>query len=589
MNTLISNIDSRLRLMTWFSGLFAVLVALIALQIWVVGNALPAIRNLLHFSVSVMPPINVFALLCLMLSGIHMLLLRRIQVDKGKGVIFQPAGKIIATLVICFALILFIQALGVTNLDADRISAVNLLALKNPYLMPMPLNLTLSFLLLAIGLLAIDNETAEGQIPAQYLGFIVFILAFFSLLSAIYEFLLRNQSLVYTLSTALTTISLMALALGVFCARPNKGILAILRSKGSAGMLARHLFPSAIIIPALLGGLIFLGFQAGYWDAILGLALLSVTQIIIFQMIFWRNSLLVHQLDSERTNAKEELRLANTKLAERIRLQTAEIEVKTRELTQELTAKREIQEALLLQAETTNRIKNEFLAVISHELRSPLNSILGWATMLKSGKLAPEMTAKAVDIIERNARSQNLLINDLLDISMIISDKIRLQISPLSPQTFVSQAIESLRPLVEEKGLTLKADFQEDLPQVNGDAERLQQVLGNLLANAIKFTPPGGRILVKLSADEKTVVISVTDTGIGIASDFLPYIFERFRQAENSHTRKHGGLGLGLSIARHLIELHGGVLGVKSLGEGKGTTVFIELPQQINNPQETQN
>jgi signal transduction histidine kinase len=437
----------------------------------------------------------------------------------------------------------------------------------------------LSFLLLGIGLLVIDKETPGGQRPAQYLGFVVFILAFFSVLGAIYEFVFLHSSITYTFHVALMAITLLALALGVFCAHPDKGILSILSSGSSGGLLARQLLPAAIIIPGLLGGLIFLGLQAGYYDSVLGLALLSVTQIIIFQMIFWRNSLLIHQLDTERAEAKAELSRAYEKLAERVKKQTTEIEVKTKKLTQEMTARQKAQEALSIQTETTNRIKDEFLAIISHELRSPLNSILGWASMLKNGKLDPEMTTKAVEIIERSARSQNLLINDLLDVSMMISGKTRLQICPLHPEIFVSNAIESLRPSADEKGLTLNQNFYENINQVNGDAERLQQVVRNLIANAIKFTPEGGQIDVNLRNRNNQVLITVTDTGIGIAPNFLPYVFDRFRQADSSHTRKHGGLGLGLSIARHLVELHGGIVGVESQGEGRGATFYVELPQ----------
>lgn len=586
MNIEDSKIELRFRLTTWVSSLFAVLGSLVGLHIWILKQAVQINGNWLTINPEILPSMNFFALLLLMLSGIFLLISPNILIVREYGKFFQGLAKIIVTLVICFALILFLQTLWSMSLNINGIAKHQVATNGVLNLEELPLNLTLSFLLLGIGLLTIDKEIKVGQRPSQYLAFVVFILAFYSLLGVLYEFVFVNHSLAYTLAVALTAISLMALAIGIFCSRPDKGILVILQSESSGGLLARHLFPSAIMIPVLLGGLIFLGLQAGYYNAILGIALLSVTQIIIFQMIFWRNSLLIHHLDTERLQAKEELSKAYEKLAERVKNQTAEIEVKTKALTQEVNAREKIQEALSTEVETTNRIKDEFLAIISHELRSPLNSILGWATMLKNGKLDPEMSTKAIDIIERSAQSQNVLINDLLDISMIISGKIRLQICPIHPEVIVENAVESLRPMAEAKGLMLTQDIYEDISPVSGDIERLQQAVRNLIANAIKFTPSGGHIEVKLRNHENVVIISVTDTGIGIAPHFLPYVFDRFRQADSSHTRKHGGLGLGLSIARHLVELHGGMIGVESAGEGKGSTFVIELPQQLKNVQE---
>jgi signal transduction histidine kinase len=575
--------------MTWVSGLFAISVALITLQIWFAENVLSLDEGSLNRELRLMPPINLYAFLCLILSGVFLLSFQRPQVSRAVGRKPFPIGKVIATVIIIFAFIALLQGMTVFEPRAINRAISGSAISEVSSQLKLPLNLTLSFLLLGVGLLSIDKETKRGHIPAQYLGFVVFILAFFSLLSVIYEFMFVGRTLVYALSAGLTAISLIVLACGVFCAQPDKGVMAILRSESSGGVLARHLFPSAIFIPLLLGGLIFLGLQAGYYDAILGLAILSVTQIIIFQTIFWRNSLLIHQLDEKRDEVRQALRSENVKLSARIKEQAAEIEAKSRELSQALTAKQRIQEALSHQTESTNQIKNEFLAVVSHELRSPLNSILGWATMLKSGQLTPELTARALDSIERSARSQNLLINDLLDMSMLISGKLRLRIRPIDPKIFVREAIESVRPLAEEKRLTLNLELDEIGEQVSGDAERLQQVVRILIANAIKFTPPSGSISVKLKARKKSVVVSVADTGVGISSEFLPQVFELFRQAENSHTRIHGGLGVGLSLARQLVELHDGMIGVDSLGEGKGATFFLELPRQFNPWQDTQN
>jgi PAS domain S-box-containing protein len=225
-----------------------------------------------------------------------------------------------------------------------------------------------------------------------------------------------------------------------------------------------------------------------------------------------------------------------------------------------------------------NRAKDEFLAIVSHELRTPLNSMLGWIQLLRTGKLDEAMFARAIETIERNAKSQAQLINDLLDVSRIITGKLTLKIRAIDPGAVVRSAIESLRPALKAKTLDLATAIDPDVDEMAADPDRLQQVVWNLLSNAIKFTPAGGRIDVAVRRDDSNVVVSVADTGMGIESAFLPYVFDRFRQADASSTRTYGGLGLGLSIVRHLVELHGGSVFVESDGEGKGATFSVVLP-----------
>jgi PAS domain S-box-containing protein len=233
------------------------------------------------------------------------------------------------------------------------------------------------------------------------------------------------------------------------------------------------------------------------------------------------------------------------------------------------------------EAEKASRAKEEFLAVISHELRTPLTPILTWSRLLRSGKLDQAATERALEAIERAARSQAQLIEDLLDVSRITSGKLRLDVRPIQLQPVVEAAIESVRPGAEAKGLRLEIVLDRNAGVVSGDPERLQQVVWNLLSNAIKFTPGGGRIQVRLQRVNSHVEIAISDTGQGITPEFLPHVFERFRQADSSSTRTHGGLGLGLAIVRHLVELHGGRVRAESPGLGIGATFLVELPLAI--------
>ncbi len=230
------------------------------------------------------------------------------------------------------------------------------------------------------------------------------------------------------------------------------------------------------------------------------------------------------------------------------------------------------------QAEEANRVKDEFLAVLSHELRTPLNAILGWANLLRSGTLDAQNVERALEVVERNATAQSKLIEGVLDVSRIVSGKLQLDVRPLQLSTVVQSAVDSVRPMADAKNMTLRvSNGEEPEPLVNGDASRLQQVVWNLLSNAVKFSPAGGEIAVSLRPVNSSVEIAVKDQGQGIEKEFLPRVFDRFRQADSSTTRKHGGLGLGLAIVRHLVELHGGTVTAESEGAGQGATFRVRL------------
>ncbi|MBE9080328.1 PAS domain S-box protein [Romeria aff. gracilis LEGE 07310] len=235
-------------------------------------------------------------------------------------------------------------------------------------------------------------------------------------------------------------------------------------------------------------------------------------------------------------------------------------------------------EAAREQAEIANRVKDEFLAMLSHELRSPLNPILGWSKLLQTRSFTPEKTQQALATIERNARLQAQLVEDLLDISRILRGKLSLKVAPINLERTIEAALETVRLSAEAKSIQIESAFDPGIPPVLGDANRLQQVVWNLLSNAIKFTPAGGRVRLRLEQVSPYACFSVSDTGRGIKADFIPYLFESFRQADSSTTRKYGGLGLGLSIVRQLVELHGGTVRAESEGEGLGATFSVCLP-----------
>jgi PAS domain S-box-containing protein len=230
------------------------------------------------------------------------------------------------------------------------------------------------------------------------------------------------------------------------------------------------------------------------------------------------------------------------------------------------------------EAERANRLKDEFLATVSHELRTPLNAILGWATILQSGDLDETAQSHALETIERNARSQAQLVDDLLDVSRIISGKLRLKVGPADLIAVIRAAADAVHPAVTAKQIRLELVMDPAIGDIQGDATRLQQIVWNLLSNAVKFTPRGGTVRLALERVDNKIQIAVSDTGEGISPEFLPYVFDRFQQADGTSTRRHGGLGLGLAIVRHLVEMHGGTIEAISAGAGRGSTFTVRLP-----------
>ena len=284
---------------------------------------------------------------------------------------------------------------------------------------------------------------------------------------------------------------------------------------------------------------------------------------------------------------------AQEELEERVRARTRELAAANESLRAEVEERKRIEadrlvlleseQAARAHAESVNRLKDEFLATLSHELRTPLNAILGWSHLLTTGRADASMVERAIGVIRNNAMAQSQLIEDILDVSRIIGGKLRLTMAPVQLPEVIEAALDSVTPAAAAKAITVERDVA-DVELVAGDADRLQQVVWNLLSNAVKFTPREGRVVVRLYPQGNEVVLSVADTGIGISADFLPYVFDRFSQADATATRRHGGLGLGMAIVRYLVELHGGTVRAESAGENQGATFTILLPMCVGVP-----
>jgi signal transduction histidine kinase/CheY-like chemotaxis protein len=298
-----------------------------------------------------------------------------------------------------------------------------------------------------------------------------------------------------------------------------------------------------------------------------GIGILGLTLVLTVFVLF-------RQIDAK---TKAELELTETQRREAIRLREANDKLAAA-LASEQRARRETEQA--------SYVKDEFLMTVSHELRTPLTAIYGWSRLLATGQLRDEHKARALATIERNARAQTRLIDDLLDVSRVITGKLRLDIRQVNLVDVVRGAVEAMRPALAAKGIQLETTLDPSEGLILGDAERLQQVVWNLLSNATKFTPEGGRVHLRLQRSGSRLEMAVTDSGVGIAPEFLPYVFERFRQQDSGSRRKYGGLGLGLAIVRHLVELHGGSVSAESDGEGRGATFKVVLPVQAVKPAE---
>jgi signal transduction histidine kinase/ActR/RegA family two-component response regulator len=333
----------------------------------------------------------------------------------------------------------------------------------------------------------------------------------------------------------------MILSFGIIFALPFSPTVSLLTAPTAGGVLARRLLP-ALLLPPILGYVRTFGEAAGWYDAAMGRALVNTVFMIILGALIWWSGRALDATDRARRALLEAERAARG------------------------------------EAERASHLKDQFLATLSHELRTPITAILGWSQLLARGESSTEDLDEGIATIARNARAQARIIDDLLDMSRIVSGKLRLDLQPMEVAGVVEAAVASVAPMAQSRDISITTSINSSSAMVLGDVARLQQVFWNLLSNAVKFTPRGGVVQVVVETRPSHVQVQVIDNGQGISPEFLPHLFERFRQQDGTSTRIHGGLGLGLSIARQLVEFHGGTIAAASAGEGKGATFTVRLP-----------
>lgn len=308
----------------------------------------------------------------------------------------------------------------------------------------------------------------------------------------------------------------------------------------------------------------------------------NADQLRILQRLGLRSWMIVPLIGRERVLGAITFAITeSSRRYDRTDLALAEVVARQAAVAIESARLRQDAEAARSAAESANRAKDEFLATLSHELRNPLNAMLGWARLLESGNLGEEQARRAIQTILRNVNAQVRLVEDLLDMSSVVSGRMRLAVQVVDLRDVIEEVLDSVRPAAEAKGLRLQALLESPGAPVSGDRDRLQQVVWNLLSNAVKFTPRGGRVEIKAHRVRSHAEVIVSDTGQGIHADLLPYVFDRLRQGDSTTTRTHGGVGIGLALVRHLVELHGGSVFAESAGEGQGATFVVKLPLMI--------
>ncbi|HEX5042332.1 MAG TPA: ATP-binding protein [Candidatus Polarisedimenticolaceae bacterium] len=406
---------------------------------------------------------------------------------------------------------------------------------------------SLSFLLLGLGL-CLGGGTPRARRAASAIGTVVLALAALSLVGYLYGVReLYGLARVTGISFQMATMS-AALAIGLIAALPDSGLAEVMRRDDAGGAMVRRILLPMVAVSLLLGWMRLQGEHLGLYDTVSGTAVRTLLEFGLFlALLWWTANALSRQARGLRESEERE-------------------------------------RAARMEAETANRLKDQFLATVSHELRAPLNAILGWIHLLRKETAPREMVASGLEVIERNARVQSKLIADLLDVSRIVSGKLRLELQPLDLRRVVETALEAMEPAAAAKGVHLAQAIDPGTFPTRGDPGRLQQVVGNLLSNALKFTPSGGTVAVALHRAGAEVEVRVQDTGKGIRQEFLPHVFDRFRQEDATTSRAHGGLGLGLSIVKQLVDLHGGTVVVWSAGDGAGATFTIRLPLTAEAP-----
>jgi signal transduction histidine kinase len=413
----------------------------------------------------------------------------------------------------------------------------------------MGLNASTSLLLDGLALFYLARGGPRGATIAQALAVVSLSLAAVPIAGYLYGAEQLYGIARYTGIALHTALSFAVLSAGILTARANIGPVAVFFDDGPAGTMLRRLAMPIVGIPLALGYFEIYARRLELVDRGLGTALYAISVIVVLGVTVWTTAQIIERSDRARRQAERD----------RDVLMVSEREARA-------------------EAERASQLKDQFLATLSHELRTPLNVMLGWTRMLETGT-SPQDHVRIAGLVARNGRLLARLVEDLLDLSRVTAGQFEICPAPTLLNGLVESSLEALGPMAAAKGIELAAELDPGVPPIDADAERLQQVVWNLLSNAVKFTPAGGRIVARSSGEAERVILTISDTGIGFDEAFAPDIFTPFRQADPSTSREHGGLGLGLSIARHLAELHGGSLTASSDGVGRGATFTLILPR----------
>jgi signal transduction histidine kinase len=402
--------------------------------------------------------------------------------------------------------------------------------------------------LAGVALMLLARGTEASIRRAQKLVMVGLVLALLAVAGYLYGAAQLYAVAQYTGIALHTALALIILHTGVLALRCNAGPMALFASDGPEGTLLRRMAMPITLLPLALGYVVLTGRQGELYDRGLAFAIFASALVLVLWMTVWQTARSIAAADRQRRVAEQD---------------RDELLVRERRARDE--------------AERANTLKDQFIATLSHELRTPLNVMLGWTQVLEGGG-PPDAQARAAAVVARNGRLLARLVEDLLDISRATAGQFDIVREPMSMNSAAQAAIDAMSPAAAEKGVLLTSSLRASPDVIEADAARLQQVVWNLLSNAVKFTPAGGRVEVRTETGDGEVVLTVTDTGRGFDAGFAPHIFEPFRQADASTQREHGGLGLGLSIARHLIELHGGRISATSDGLERGATFTVRLP-----------
>ncbi|HET8733720.1 MAG TPA: hybrid sensor histidine kinase/response regulator, partial [Anaeromyxobacteraceae bacterium] len=417
--------------------------------------------------------------------------------------------------------------------------------------------------LLASGVALLLLETRRSwRVSAQALAIALSPAPLVALVGYAYRVTLFYESSPVTAMALPTAIALLLLVVGILLSRPAEGFVANLATTGTGSAMARRMLAYALALPLAIGWIALAASEAEP-KAAFAVSVVVVALTMVLALLVLRDAAALDRMELATERAQ------------------AERERSRQELARALASEREAR----AHAEAASRAKDEFLTTLSHELRTPLNAILGWTRLLRDASPDRQRLERGLQVVERNGRALAHLVADLLDMSRIARGVIELERTEVELVSAVEAAVEAIGPSAEAKGVRIARTVGEGVHRVIGDPGRLQQIAWNLLSNAVKFTPPGGRVDVSLSVEAERAVLTVEDTGVGIAPELMPHMFERFWQADASPARAHGGLGLGLSLTRELVGLHGGSIEASSAGPGRGATFRVSLPAAASSPE----